>query len=164
MKTTIKQINRQTSLQAIGLVVFANFLLALIYYKTLFVSQSSIKMAQLDSLSLTDGPQVCWQGAQQDFAESSPYVECATVAKDTPQLKLSFQIDSTLKKQASIQIVDEHKLVVKVKQWSKVPRDFWQVIEKLVKLLGFEDSNSAEYVLTHVNTVQVDLYGLNSEH
>lgn len=44
MKTTIKQINRQTSIQAIGLVVFANVLLALIYYKTLFVSQSSIKM------------------------------------------------------------------------------------------------------------------------
>ena len=54
MKTTIKEINRRTSLQAIGLVLVANVLLALIYYKTLFVWQSSIKMAQLDSLSLSD--------------------------------------------------------------------------------------------------------------
>ena len=50
--TSIKQINRRTSLQAIGLVVFANFILALIYYKTLFVWQARINMSQLDSLSL----------------------------------------------------------------------------------------------------------------
>ena len=68
MKTTIKEINRRTSLQAIGLVLVANVLLALIYYKTLFVWQSSIKMAQLDSLSLSDASQVCWQGAQGDVA------------------------------------------------------------------------------------------------
>ena len=37
MKTTIKLINRQTSLQAITLVLIANLILALIYYKTLFV-------------------------------------------------------------------------------------------------------------------------------
>jgi len=54
MKSTIKQINRQTSLQAIALVIIANLILALIYYKTLFVWQSGIKMAQLDSLNLDD--------------------------------------------------------------------------------------------------------------
>jgi len=59
MKTTIKEINRRTSIQAIGLVVIANVILALIYYNTLFVWQSSIKMAQLDSLSLGTDNLVC---------------------------------------------------------------------------------------------------------
>ena len=63
MKTTIKEINRRTSIQAIGLVVIANVLLALIYYKTLFVWQSIIKMAQLDSLSLETSNLVCQTGA-----------------------------------------------------------------------------------------------------
>jgi hypothetical protein len=61
--TSIKQINRRTSLQAIGLVVFANLILALIYYKTLFVWQARINMSQIDSLSLESESQVCQNGA-----------------------------------------------------------------------------------------------------
>lgn len=61
---TIKQINRRTSLQAIGLVLLANVALALIYYKTLFVWQSTIDMRHLDSLSLAGESYVCIEGAQ----------------------------------------------------------------------------------------------------
>ena len=84
--TSIKQINRRTSLQAIGLVLFANLILALIYYKTLFVWQARINMSQIDSLSLESESQVCQTGALQDYADSSVYPPCENHHK----LKVSF--------------------------------------------------------------------------
>jgi hypothetical protein len=54
---------------------------------------------------------------------------------------------------------------VTVKQWSKVPRDFWQLIEKTVELMGYgDDIKTDQYSLNSINTLQIDLLGLQSEH
>jgi len=97
MKTTIKLINRQTSLQAITLVLIANLILALIYYKTLFVWQSSINMAQLDGLSLDDGTRVCQNSALGAYLERNPYPECANWLENRT-LRLQFQYDKEQKR------------------------------------------------------------------
>jgi hypothetical protein len=58
----IKAINRQTSIQTLGIVLTANILLALIYYKTLYVRQANIDVSVMDSLQAGQGDGVCMEG------------------------------------------------------------------------------------------------------
>jgi hypothetical protein len=56
----VKRINRVTSLQTILVVLIANFILALIYYKTLYVRQANIDTSKLDSIQVgSSGTGIC---------------------------------------------------------------------------------------------------------
>lgn len=51
---------------------------------------------------------------------------------------------------------------MKIKQWGKVPRDFWNIIERLVKLMGKGDlTQTQEYVLDNLNTVRLELFDID---
>jgi hypothetical protein len=64
----VRRINRVTSLQTILVVFIANIILALIYYKTLYVRQSTIDTSKLDSMQLgTSGTRLCLDQAQDSF-------------------------------------------------------------------------------------------------
>ena len=48
---------------------------------------------------------------------------------------------------------------MKIKQWSKVPRDFWNIVERIVKLMGKGDqTKSEEYTLDSLNSIRIDLF------
>lgn len=56
----VKRINRVTSLQTMLVVLIANFILALIYYKTLYVRQASIDTSKIDSMQVgSSGTRLC---------------------------------------------------------------------------------------------------------
>lgn len=63
----IKAINRQTSIQTIGIVFIANLVLAMIYYKTLYVRQASIDTTKLDAMVMNKGERLCLTGARDSF-------------------------------------------------------------------------------------------------
>jgi len=67
-----------------------------------------------------------------------------------------------MKKQAHIKIINDNEVNVKIKQWSKVPRDFWNIIERVVKLMGKGDrTQTQEYVLDNLNTVRLDIFDID---
>jgi len=56
----VRRINRVTSYQALLVVLIANFILAGIYYKTLYVRQANIDTSRLDSWQVgTSGSRLC---------------------------------------------------------------------------------------------------------
>ena len=64
---TIKRINRQTSIQTLGVILLANILLAFVYYKTLYVRQASIDESILDSMSTDISHRICLSNPQDAF-------------------------------------------------------------------------------------------------
>lgn len=64
---TIKRINRQTSIQTLGVILLANIMLAFVYYKTLYVRQASIDESILDSLSTDNSYRICLSNPQDAF-------------------------------------------------------------------------------------------------
>lgn len=72
----IKQINRTTSVQTLKVVLIANIVLALIYYKTLYVRQASIDTTKLDSMLMNKGERLCMSGATDAYQALGLPKEC----------------------------------------------------------------------------------------
>lgn len=49
-------------------------------------------------------------------------------------------------------------MIVKVKQTSKVPREFKPVMERLATVLGFGSDSVSNYALDSIQLLQLDMY------
>ena len=148
----IKKLNKQTAWQTIALVLFANFILFLIYHNTLYVPQPSYSSydSLMDSIADSQAP-VCAENAAGAFKELNfgpCNRDCAVC--------LSFSQEN-IKKQVELQIESDSAIKVVVKSWDKMPKDFSLILTKLSAIFGVQE-DKAKSSKHDIKSIQIELF------
>lgn len=121
-----------------GIVLVANFLLALIYYKTLWVRQANIDATLLDRLQIGQSSRICMEGQQGAFRK----LDFPACTADCLCFSLQKSGGEETRRQAEFFVESGSKVKVVLKSTAHVPRDFQKTVVGLAQLLGHADSNS----------------------
>jgi hypothetical protein len=121
-----------------GIVLVANFLLAFIYYKTLWVRQANIDATLLDSLQIGQSGRVCMEGQQGAFRK----LDFPPCTADCLCFSLQKSGEEDMRRQAEFFVESVSKVRVILKSTTRVPRDFQKTVAGLAQLLGHADTKA----------------------